>query len=99
DLAAMLKDLGDYKAALEISEKFHALEKSLFTEGMNMKTQSLENRFEVERMEKENESYRLKNIDLAAADEQITNQKEVIEQKNKDITDSILYAKKIQEAV
>ncbi len=99
DYAAMLKDIGDYKAALEMLEKFHDLEKSLFTEEMNVKTQSLQIRFNVERMEKENEIYRLKNIDLAAANELITNQKQVIEQKNKDITDSILYAKRIQEAV
>ena len=99
DLAAMLKDIGDYKGALEISEQMHALEKMLFTENMNVKTQSLEMRFEVERVEKENEIYRLKNFDLAAANEQITLQKEIIEQKNKDITDSILYAKRIQEAV
>jgi serine phosphatase RsbU (regulator of sigma subunit)/Flp pilus assembly protein TadD len=99
DFAAMLKDIGDYKGALEIFEQYHSLEKTLFTEGMNVKTQTLEMRFEVERVEKENEIYRLKNIDLAEANEQITSQKEVIEQKNKDITDSILYAKKIQEAV
>ena len=99
DYVQMLKAIGEYKAAFEMQEKYQALEKELFTEDLNMKTRTLEIRFEVERMEKENEIYRLKNIDLASANELITAQKELIEQKNKDITDSILYAKRIQEAV
>ena len=99
DYVKLLRDTGDYKAAYEMLEKYQQLEKELFTEDLNVKTRTLEIRFDVERMEKENEIYRLKNIDLAEANELITAQKELIEQKNKDITDSILYAKRIQEAV
>ncbi len=99
DMAEILKQMGDYKGALEVFEKFYELQQSLFHEDANIKTQALQIRFEVEKKEKENEIYRLRNIDLASANEKITLQKEVIEQKNKDITDSILYAKRIQEAV
>ncbi len=99
DMVDILKQMGDHKGALEVFEKFYGLQQSLFNEDINMKTQALQIRFEVEKMETENEIYRLRNIDLAAANEEITRQKEVIEQKNKDITDSIIYAKRIQEAV
>jgi serine phosphatase RsbU (regulator of sigma subunit) len=99
DYVKLLHDTGDYKAAYEMLEKYQQLEKELFTEDLNVKTRTLEIRFDVERMEKENEIYRLKNIDLAEANKLITAQKGLIEQKNKDITDSILYAKRIQEAV
>ncbi|CAN5224195.1 hypothetical protein BH09BAC5_BH09BAC5_01680 [soil metagenome] len=99
DYIQMLKEIGEFKSAFEMLEKSQALEKELFTADMNMKTHTLEIRFDVERMEKENEIYRLRNIDLAAANDLITTQKGLIETKNKDITDSILYAKRIQEAV
>lgn len=99
DLAEALKENGDYKAALDAYQHFHDLEKQLFTADMNMKTQALQHRFEVEKMEKENEIQRLRNIDLAEANEKITSQKETIEQKNKDITASIRYAQRIQDAL
>ncbi len=99
DYVQMLKAKGEYKEAFEMLEKSQALDKELFTADMNMKTHTLEIRYNVERMEKENEIYRLKNIDLVVANDLITAQKGVIETKNKDITDSILYAKRIQEAV
>lgn len=38
-------------------------------------------------------------IKIRAANRQITKQKEIIEEKNQDITDSIIYAKRIQEAI
>lgn len=47
--------------------------------------------FELEQAEKEKEIYKLRNYELAKANK-------AIESKNKDITDSIKYAKHIQEA-
>jgi serine phosphatase RsbU (regulator of sigma subunit)/Flp pilus assembly protein TadD len=99
DLSELLKESGDYKHALETFEQYHKLSGELFSEDMNLKMNSLQIRFEVEKMEKENEIYRLKNIDLAEANKQITLQKEEIEKKNDDITASIRYAQRIQEAL
>ena len=48
--------------------------------------------FELEQSEKEKEIYKFKNIEL-------DNANKLIESKNKDITDSIKYAKHIQEAI
>ncbi|TND10367.1 MAG: protein serine/threonine phosphatase [Bacteroidetes bacterium] len=97
--ALIYKGMGDFEKALDCFEKYHTLEKELFTEEAGIKTQNLQARFEMEKSEKEKEIYRLRNIDLAAANEQITRQKEEIEQANKDITDSIRYAKRIQGAL
>ena len=92
DMIESLEKSGKYKEALETFHRYHDLQKQLFTVDMNLKTQTLEYRFEVERFEKENEIYRLKNIDLAEANRQI-------EQKNNDITASIRYAQRIQKAL
>jgi serine phosphatase RsbU (regulator of sigma subunit) len=99
DLVELYKEDGRFKEAFEALEKSQQEEKELFTHEMNLKARNLQMRFDVEKMEKENEIYRLKNIDLAEANKQITAQKETIEQKNKDITDSILYAQRIQQAL
>jgi serine phosphatase RsbU (regulator of sigma subunit) len=53
---------------------------------------SLQAQFELEQSEKEKEIYKFKNQELAKANR-------LIESKNKDITDSIRYAKHIQEAI
>lgn len=97
--ATLLKGMGKFEEALEAFEKYHTLEKELFTEETRVKSQHLQMRFEIEKTEKEKEIYRLKNIDLALANEQIIRQKEEIEQQNKDITDSIRYAERIQKAL
>lgn len=97
--AMIYKGMGQFEKALADYEKYHALEKELFTEESRQKTKQLQVSFEMEKTEKEKEIYRLKNISLAEANEQITRQKEEIEQQNKDITASIRYAKRIQEAL
>ncbi|HEU4717317.1 MAG TPA: tetratricopeptide repeat protein [Bacteroidia bacterium] len=99
EMAAAYKGLGDFENALTCFEKYHSLEKEIFTEEMRLKTDALQLRFAIEKSEKEKEIYRLKNIDLAEANEKITIQKEVIEEKNRDITAGIRYAQRIQEAL
>ena len=54
--------------------------------------------FSVENAEKEAEIYRLKNVELKNAFDQIALQHHELEEKSKEITDSINYAKRIQDA-
>lgn len=99
EMAIAYKGKGDFENALSSFEKYHDLEKEIFTEEMRLKTDALQLRFAMEKTEKEKEIYRLKNIDLAEANLQITQQKEEIEEKSRDITASIRYAQRIQEAL
>lgn len=90
--AKALKGLGRFADALEAYEKYHSLEKEVFTEESKKQTGRIEVQFEIDKKEKEKEIYRLRNIDLVAANEQITLQKEEIES-------SIRYARRIQAAL
>jgi serine phosphatase RsbU (regulator of sigma subunit) len=53
----------------------------------------------MEEAQKDNELYRLKNIDLVLANKEIESQKQEIETKNKNITESIEYARNIQDGI
>ncbi len=63
--------LGDTGRALEHHKAFHDTKEEVFNSESNTKLKNLEIRFEVERVEKETEIHRLKNIDLADALEQL----------------------------
>lgn len=90
--AKALKGLERYEEALEAHEKYSALEKEVFTEESKKQAERIGVQFEIDNKEKEKEIYRLRNIDLVEANEQITRQKEEIES-------SIRYASRIQAAL
>ena len=93
------KEHGNFEKALYHYEEYVKWEKKIQGENLLKKAKALEIKYEVDKVEKENEIYRLRNIELANANAQISQQKDIIEEKNKEITDSIRYAKRIQEAI
>ncbi|MCW3072792.1 MAG: protein serine/threonine phosphatase [Bacteroidetes bacterium] len=83
------KELNDTEQALSNFEKFFALKSQLLSDESANSIKRIQTKFEKEKSEKETEIERLKNVELKKANT-------IIEQKNKDITDSIRYAKRIQ---
>lgn len=90
---------GDYKKALEHLKKNKVYEDIIVNENVKLKTRELQKKFDIAESQKEKEIYRLKNIDLANANEKISNQKIELEEKNRNITDSIFYAGRLQKAI
>lgn len=83
------KELGNTELALKNFESFYEIKSQLLSDEANNNMKRIQTKYEKEKSEKEAELERQKNIELAKANE-------IIEQKNKDITDSINYAKRIQ---
>jgi serine phosphatase RsbU (regulator of sigma subunit) len=86
------KSLGDTEAALHNFENFFELKSQLLSDEASNNIKKIQTRFEKEKSEKETEIERLKNVELKKANA-------IIEQKNKDITDSINYARRIQMSI
>ena len=90
---------GDYKKALEHLKKKIIYEDILVNENVKLKTRELQKRFDIAESQKEKEIFRLKNIDLVNANDEISRQKIELEEKNRSITDSIFYAGRLQKAI
>jgi serine phosphatase RsbU (regulator of sigma subunit) len=91
---------GDANLALALShyKKYNELKQDILS---NEKVNMLKNQqiaFSVEHAEKEAEIHRLKHIELKNAFDQIALQHHELEEKSKEIIDSITYAKRIQDA-
>lgn len=91
--------MGDYKSALVHHKKHLEYEKELMNEEVKLKTKGLQAKFELEEARKENERTKSRNEELEKANEEIHRQKGELEVKNKNITDSIVYAERIQRAM
>lgn len=83
------KALNDTESALKNFEQFYELKTQLLSDESANNIKKIQTKFEKEKSEKETEIERLKNVELKKANA-------IIEQKNKDITDSINYARRIQ---
>jgi serine phosphatase RsbU (regulator of sigma subunit) len=83
------KELNNIELALHHFEKFFEVKSQLLSDEAANNIKKVQTRFEKEKAEKEAELERFKNVELKKANA-------IIEQKNKDITDSINYAKRIQ---
>jgi serine phosphatase RsbU (regulator of sigma subunit) len=90
---------GDYKKALDHLKKNKFFEGILVNENIKVKTRELQKKFDIAESQKEKEIYRLKNVDLAQANDEISRQKIELEEKNRSITDSIFYAGRLQKAI
>ena len=90
--SALYEQQGNAKEALNHFRAFHALKEEVLNaeSGNRLKNQQIA--FAVERSEQEAEIHRLKNVELKSAYDSI-------EEKNKDITASINYAQRIQQAI
>lgn len=91
--------VGDFKRALEHLQKRIDTADILQNENVKMKTRELQKKFDIAESQREKEIYRLKNIDLVQANEEISRQKSELQTKNRHITDSIFYAGRLQRAV
>ena len=83
------KELKNTELALQHFEKFFEIKSQLLSDEAANNIKKVQTKFEKEKSEKEAEMERFKNVELKKANT-------IIEQKNKDITDSINYAKRIQ---
>ncbi len=91
-LAEVYKALKEPWLALEHYEYFLNIKKEILGEEANTRLKNLQTSLAVEKSEKEAEIYKRSNEKLQKAYKEI-------EQKNQQITDSIRYAKRIQEAI
>jgi hypothetical protein len=83
------KKLNKTDLALENFEKYYEIRSQLLSDEASNNIKKIQTKHEKEKAEQEAELERFKNIELKKAST-------IIEQKNKDITDSIRYAKRIQ---
>jgi tetratricopeptide (TPR) repeat protein len=83
------KELKNTDLALENFEKYYEIRSKLLSDEASNNIKKIQTKFEKEKSEKEAEIERLKNVELKTAYGEI-------EEKNKNITDSIRYAKRIQ---
>ncbi len=90
-LSDIHKRLGNYKEALEQIELSYKIRSEVVGEAASNKLKNLETKFATEKAEKESEIQRLRNVELKKAHDTIA-------EKNKEILDSIQYAKRIQQA-
>ena len=91
-LAATYSKAGEYDKAYHHLTHHYKIKEQVLNEDIRSKINNLQLVQKMEIAAKETEIHRLKNIELKSANEQI-------EQKNKDIMDSIKYAKRIQTAI
>ena len=99
DLYKSYRNLKNNEKALYHFEKYHEIKETVLNEENSNKLKQQQISFAVEKSEKEAEIERLKNVELKKANDEITKQKEEIEEIHKEISDSINYAQKIQETV
>jgi len=91
-LAQHFEAIGMPAEALDHYKKYQQIREEVFNEESRNRLKNQQIAFAVEKSEKEKEIYYLRNVELKAAYDEI-------EQKNKEITDSINYASKIQAAL
>jgi serine phosphatase RsbU (regulator of sigma subunit) len=91
-LAKHHESTGQYANALNSYKLFQETRESLLSEESQNRLKNIEVTHAIEKSEQEKEIFRLKNVELKKA-------YDIIEEKNKDITDSISYASRIQKAL
>jgi tetratricopeptide (TPR) repeat protein len=86
------KELKNTDLALENLEKYYEIKSQLLSDEATNNIKKIQTRFEKEKSEREAEIERLKNVELKKAYKEI-------EEKNKEIIDSITYATRIQQSL
>ena len=70
-MSIILEQKGDFREALEYHKKYKELFDTIFSEESSQKYNELQVNYETEKKEKENEIYRLRNIELVKANEEL----------------------------
>lgn len=99
DLSEVHEMIGDMELALQYYKEFHETREEVLNDETTQKIKTLAHKNEVEALEKKAEFERSRNELLKEAYTEIENQKDEIAQINKEMMDSIMYAKRIQEAI
>jgi len=89
---------GHTAKAYDWFKKYHFAYENLFNESSNLKLTNIQSQYEIETIRKEADFERAKHLAQKKLMEQIDIQKNEITQKNREITDSIKYASRIQYA-
>ena len=98
-LSFVMEKVGKTAEALNYHKQFHQIHEEIFNEVNSRKIKDIGFQHEIDQINKVAEIERLKKIELAEAYQKVEYSNLLIEQKNKDITDSIRYAKRIQQAL
>jgi serine phosphatase RsbU (regulator of sigma subunit) len=85
--------------ALEYHKQYHHLYVELFNADSHQRIKDVGFQYELDKVNEIAKVEKEKNLELAEANEEIESRNQEIHMKNKDITDSILYAHRIQMAV
>ncbi len=98
-IAQIKENTNDLKEALVFYKKHHEKHIEIFNEMNIQRIRDIEFQYEIERITKQAEIERLKTFELQSAYEEIEYQKQLLEDKNIEIIDSIKYAQRIQQAL
>jgi serine phosphatase RsbU (regulator of sigma subunit) len=98
-LSFVMEKVDKTAEALNYHKQFHQIHEEIFNEVNSRKIKDIGFQHEIDQINKVAEIERLKKIELAEAYQKVEYSNLLIEQKNKDITDSIRYAKRIQQAL
>ena len=98
-LSSIMEKLDNTSDALKYHKQFHIIHEEIFNEKNSQKIKDIGYQYEIDQMSKVAEIERLKKVELAEAYQKVEQSNLLIAQKNRDITDSIRYAKKIQQAL
>lgn len=98
-LSEAYEKAGKIAKAFEHFKLYHVIKEEVFSSENSQKIKALQFQFQTERIQKESEMERLKNVELIKAYDEIAVNQKIISEKNREITDSINYAKKIQQAM
>jgi serine phosphatase RsbU (regulator of sigma subunit) len=98
-LLSSIYEKEDVNNAFEFYKLFHQTQEEIFSESNSQRIRDITFQHEIENIKKEAEIERLKTVELKRAHDEITEQKSLLEQRNREIVDSIRYARLIQKAV
>jgi len=98
-LSRVFENKGDIVKAFEHFKNFHKTKELVFKENNTQQIKNLQFQHQIDAIQKSAEIEQLKNIELKKALTEIKHQRNQISRTNKNITDSIVYAKRIQEAI
>ena len=98
-IAEAYEKKGDLASAYHNFKAYYTLSEEIKQTDTDIKLKGLQLKFDVDEAKNEAELYRLKNIDLVTANNEIERQKQEIVLKNQEITDSIVYARRIQNSI
>lgn len=99
ELAKLYELKGDYKLSLGYFKEYLVTKEEVINEESAKVIKTIEHKNEVALLKREAEVEKIKNLELKKAYSEIADNRNEISKKNKEITDSIRYAKRIQEAI